>query len=779
VSERFDIMKAQKTNESGEAGKKLRDPRLKIFAWALLFSLWCGWVEFGQPLEDVIQSGRDYIRSHDASNDIVVVALDDKTANELDGLQFPRQIDAEAVDTLFKLGAKRVFFDRVYADPSTPAGDAKFVEILKRYRGRIFLGSMSRTHTSVSKYEEVTPRPEFLKSAAITSLNGKASPFGLSARFPYRSMFNGQHVPSMSAMLSGNVQNTDKLYRPDWSIRIDTIPTISFVDIVKKRITRNQVLGKDFVVGSTTQATGDSHRILSQGWFPGVYFHVAGAETLKAGTPILWEWIPAFLVGLILAIANLFARTKNQRDQTIMAAVIFLGVCPVYLDSRLITADVVPGALLFTIVAYRSMTLRRVQRSSETNIISGLSNLAALRQIGGKRSGTLVALKLRNYSEIAASFDQIVERAVITEIQRRVSVSVDDIEIFHGEGTLMWFTDIPVGEELAHHFEGLKAILGSAVRIGSRDIDISVSFGVDADPARSMPSRIGSATLCAEEAADSNAIWKLYDPDRRHEADWQLSLLSRLDHAVDNGELWVAYQSKLDLKSNRVIGAEALVRWSHPDRGAIGPDDFIAVAEKHNRIERLTAFVLDQAIHDAAMINAKGCDFSIAVNLSVQLLQMPNLLMSIDTVLKKYDFPPQKLTLEITETGRLDRNGSSIAMMRALSAHGIRVSIDDYGTGNATLDYLKILPSNEVKIDRQFIADVNRSDQDRILVASTIEMAHSLGRIVVAEGVETQEVLETLSALGCDIAQGYLIGRPVEFSSIVNTLAPVQRRVAM
>jgi len=463
---------------------------------------------------------------------------------------------------------------------------------------------------------------------------------------------------------------------------------------------------------------------------------------------------------------------------TASAAVVLLGIFPIYLDEKLVTVDIVPGGLLFAIIAYRATTLRRVLRSSQTNVVSGLPNLAALRYAGKTRPQTLIALKMRNYSEIAASFNQLIERAVIDEIRRRVVLSGDDGEMFHSEDTLLWFSDLPMGEDLAHHLEGLKAILSTALPIDGREIDISVSFGVDADHQRPMTSRIGSAMLCAEEAARGNDIWKFYDPERLHEAAWQLSLLSRLDQAVDTGEVWVAFQPKLDVKSDRIVGAEALVRWSHPERGLIGPDDFISVAEKHNRIEKLTGFVLDQAVAAAAQINEQGTDFVISANLSVQLLQKPDLLNFVDRILKKYNFPASKLILEITETGKLDRNGSGIAMMRSLVEHGIKVSIDDYGTGNATLDYLKILPSHEVKIDKQFVADIDTNHDDLILVGSTIRMVHSLGRKVVAEGVETQSILRALSRLGCDMVQGYLIGKPMKLPDLIDQIFSQDRRAA-
>ncbi len=753
-----------------------RDPRIKIFAWAFFLSLICGVIELGQPLDDVIQAVRDEVRQRPASQDIVVVGVDDRTAAELGGLTFPRSIDAQVVDKLFAMGAKRIFYDRAYADATTAAEDAVFVSALKRHKGRIFLGAMRPKDASTGEYFEIAPRPEFRKVANVTSLSGKTSPFGLTAKLPYNSVMAGKQIPSMSTTLSGRTNKSTEYYRPDWAIRIDTIPTVSMIDIVRNKVFSYQIKGKDVIVGPTSYSANDFHRILLQGWRPGVYFHAVGAETLKAGTPQYWGWLPAFVLTCVLAVLHLLSRSRRAIFGTIGVAFGLIVLVPLYFDARLISVDVVPSALCFLIIAYRYMTLRRVMKSSHTNLTSGLPNLVALREAEAAGLGTLIALKLRNFAEIAASFDQNVDFAVIDEIKRRINVNGETADVYHSEDTLLWFTDMPMEHELAHHLEGLKAILSVPILINNRAVDVSIAFGVDADFDRPISSRVGSAMLCSEEAARGNDIWKFYDPQRRHEAAWQLSLLSRLDQAIDTGEVWVAYQSKLCLKTGLIKGAEALVRWDHPQRGRIDPMEFISVAETHNRIEKLTRFVLDQAVFAAAQIIATGRDFSIAVNLSVQLLQKPDLLDMVDTVLRKYAVAPSQLTLEVTETGNLDRHGPSIAMMENLVAHGIHVSIDDYGTGNATLDYLKILPSDEVKIDRQFIANIENNPKDRILVKSTIDMVHTLGRKVVAEGVETQSVLDALTALGCDTAQGYLIGIPVPYQDFAETLSKASQR---
>jgi EAL domain-containing protein (putative c-di-GMP-specific phosphodiesterase class I) len=170
--------------------------------------------------------------------------------------------------------------------------------------------------------------------------------------------------------------------------------------------------------------------------------------------------------------------------------------------------------------------------------------------------------------------------------------------------------------------------------------------------------------------------------------------------------------------------------------------------------------------------------FSMAVNLSAQLLEAPILLGMVTSALKKHNFPAQNLVLEVTETANLARSSAALQVMRDFRALGIHLSVDDYGTGNATMDYLKLLPSDEVKIDKSFVANIDTNRDDRLMVESTINLVHSLGRRVVAEGVESQAVYEHLRALGCDMIQGYLISRPVTLGELIAQLPQASQRVA-
>jgi EAL domain-containing protein (putative c-di-GMP-specific phosphodiesterase class I) len=321
-----------------------------------------------------------------------------------------------------------------------------------------------------------------------------------------------------------------------------------------------------------------------------------------------------------------------------------------------------------------------------------------------------------------------------------------------------------------NHIDALYSLFRNPVRVSGLTIDLAIAFGVEIGSGRSVGNRLGSALVAAEEAGHAGLKWKFHDPDSLQDASWKLSILSQLDSAIDKGEVWVAYQPKLDLATRQIIGAEALARWTHPEKGPIAATEFVAAAEQHDRIGKLTDFVLDKAVAAGASIARQGREFNIAVNLSARLLADRNFTLRLSALLARHGLDARHLTLELTETAAIIGSGEAVDMLARLRELGVNIAIDDYGTGLSTLDYLKKVPAGEIKIDQSFVKSMCDNRSDRLMVQSTIALAHSLGRKVVAEGVEEREVLEALTEMGCDIAQGYVIGRPMSLESLVKRL---------
>jgi EAL domain-containing protein (putative c-di-GMP-specific phosphodiesterase class I) len=426
------------------------------------------------------------------------------------------------------------------------------------------------------------------------------------------------------------------------------------------------------------------------------------------------------------------------------------------------------------IIVSAVLSWRRWRQRGLVNTVSGLPNLSALRANQAGRDQSLIAARILNYAEISAALPPDQERQLVDQIVSRLRVGAPERTLYEGDGGIFaWFEDSaqPVG----NHVEALYALFRNPARVDGLPIDLPISFGVEIGSGRSLTNRLASALVAAEEAAHDGLKWKYYDPEALEDASWKLSMLSQLDSAVDKGEIWVAYQPKLDLKTRQIVGAEALARWTHPEKGPIAATEFIAAAEQNDRIGKLTDFVLEQAVSSAAMVNRKQSGFGIAVNLSARLLGDKGFVLRLRAMLARNGLPAHLLTLELTETAALAGTDSGFDMLVALRDLGVNISIDDYGTGLSTLDYLKKIPAGEIKIDQSFVKGMLDNRSDLVMVQSTIALAHSLERKVVAEGVEHQGVLDALIDMNCDVAQGYVIGRPMSLESLTKRLSSSRR----
>ena len=253
----------------------------------------------------------------------------------------------------------------------------------------------------------------------------------------------------------------------------------------------------------------------------------------------------------------------------------------------------------------------------------------------------------------------------------------------------------------------------------------------------------------------------LYSAKEDHYSPDRLALVGELRRAIANGELVVHYQPRIELASGEVRTVEALVRWDHPERGLLSPGEFLPLAEHTGLIRPLTRYVVDAALADCAHWVAEGLRPGVSVNLSSRDLLDADLPAEVESFLAKHRVDPTLLEVEITENTILTDPERARMVLERLRSLGVRLSIDDFGTGFSSLGQLRRLPVDVLKIDKSFVFNMDNDENDDVIVRSTIELGHNLGLRVVAEGVETQETWHRLTQLGCDTAQGYFISRPL------------------
>lgn len=339
-----------------------------------------------------------------------------------------------------------------------------------------------------------------------------------------------------------------------------------------------------------------------------------------------------------------------------------------------------------------------------------------------------------------------------------------------------------IAKRMLSELEAPFTLEGLSVAIeGSIGIAVAPEHGTDGH------TLVQRADVAMYLAKATKSGFEFYDAERDEYSPARLALVAELRDAIERKELTLHYQPKVDARSGAVVGAEALVRWNHPRRGMLPPDEFIPLAEQTGLAAPLTMLVLDDAVRAVRVWRDEGHDITVSVNLPTRMLLDLGFPNRVADALARHGVPAHALTLEVTESSVLEDPGRSAGTLAALEALGAHVSIDDFGTGYSSLAHLRQLPASELKIDKSFVQRMLVDDSDDVIVRCTIDLGRNLGRTVVAEGVETIEAWERLASLGCDVLQGYFISRPIPSNQFLAWLdayvppvamAPVARLVA-
>jgi diguanylate cyclase (GGDEF)-like protein len=313
----------------------------------------------------------------------------------------------------------------------------------------------------------------------------------------------------------------------------------------------------------------------------------------------------------------------------------------------------------------------------------------------------------------------------------------------------------------------ITAAFEAPLQLDDQRVDLSAGLGIAVwpDHAQDADSLLSRAEVAMYAAKRQTAGARLYEPALDSNSGQTLSLLSELRRAVDNQELRLFVQPKVDVASGELVGAEALVRWQHPTRGLVPPMEFIPFAEQTGYVRQLTLWVFEEAARQQAALVALGVR-RVSVNLSTRDLMDLELPDKLEAILLRQGARAEGFCLEITESAIMDDPQRAEATLNRLYHRGYKLSIDDFGTGYSSLAYLRRLPVQELKIDKSFVMAMEREEGDAKIVRSTIDLAHNLGLSVVAEGVENAAILAQLGTLGCDEAQGYFLSKPVPLAQL-------------
>lgn len=427
---------------------------------------------------------------------------------------------------------------------------------------------------------------------------------------------------------------------------------------------------------------------------------------------------------------------------------------------------------------------RRIFHQAHHDSLSGLPNrelvVGLLRDaIDSNKTMAVVSLGLDRFNGIVSSLGHRAGDEIIKLAAAALRSRLRDGELLGHLSAHEFVVGLP-GRDAREAVEWIELqadALRAGVKASNANISLQISGGVACYPEHSQDAaelcrRASSARSEALTRHETASVYRLGQDDRSLQ---QIRIVGDFPRALRDGELRLYFQPKLDLATGEVYGAEALVRWQHPELGLLFPDSFISAVEQAGSIAHLTRWVLKEAVARCAQWRNQGVMLSIAVNISVDDLTDEYLPYFLLEIVQKHQLAPHSLTLEVTESAIMHNVQKSLAVVNCIHELGFRLAIDDFGTGHSALSQLKRLPVDELKIDKSFVTRNDDAKDDAILRA-TIDLAHQLGLTVVAEGVEDDEAIARLAALGCEHAQGYGIGKPIPHEQFLAWLA--QRRSA-
>ncbi|MES2338792.1 MAG: EAL domain-containing protein [Pseudomonadota bacterium] len=733
----------------------------------------------GGPLERAVDPLRFAANRHDASGKVAIVEMDAQSAETIGQWPWPRRNYARVVDALREAGASSIVFDVDLSAASTPQDDQLLAQSLARSDGLVALPTFGqRASSTESRSIDALPLAMLRNHVSLASVSVAPDQDGLVREMPFATMTEGTPRPSLSAFIAAQAGRADSTFPIDFSINPESIPRASFVAVRDGRFDPALVRGRNVLIGATAIEMGDRYATPARGILPGVVIQALAAETLIAGVPVT-GW-PMAVVLLALAFATVLVACRSIGAMLGAAVITFVLFCTGVLVAQHGYAVHYPLAVGIAMLANstamcvaRDVLLRfRTQRLVDD--ATGLPNRRAFVAGLVPPKATVALYQINNLDRISAVLGGEHVDQVVARVADRLKLSSADGQVYRVRGQHLAFY-LDRDHQPEDSMAGLRSMLLQPVEVAGRKVDVSGTIGL-ADDGAGIEA-LTDAALAAEEASQNGVFW------RRRTAnidtiERSITLMGELDLALEARELLVFYQPKLSLAHDKVTSVEALVRWPHPERGFISPDEFIGLAEQTDRIEGLTLYVLDKLLADVSHWRSRGHNIRAAINISARLIASAAFNAAVERRLTDCPIPVEALIFEVTESATLSDPAAAIAALTHYRDLGVSVSLDDYGTGQSTLTYLRQLPIDELKIDKSFIQNIHRRDDDRVLVASTIELAHKLGVKVVAEGVEDAECIALLRELRCDFAQGYYISRPIPAADLLQFIDQRQKNVA-
>lgn len=708
-------------------------------------------------------------RTEEVSDDFVVVSTDESAPLTVRSIASSTQRQADLLRQVELAKPARIYVDFPQTLGEDAAGDKAFREALSAAGRHAVLVHRAEMVSYGVHSIPTAGDADFLRDFPMAS-----STWNVNAMVYAMSAGAAVDIPKIGELPSIAARERDlrgvAIIVPDFAINPDWIPIVNGTDLLEKNVAANALAGKTVFLTRTSRNADSAYGYYGHGRRPSALLDIAAIR----GHPSEWTVGQAALPLLVLVVLMIMLgrhyvrrRWKPFHYGSLVTGVLVL---PALLQSRGILLEPDLGlAVLAIYVPLRAADKWR-ERVALTSSESGLPTIEALLGEATLKTSDVIAAAISQHEQILATLPRDLHGEFARQIARRLSLGANDSVIYDNDnGHFAWLERSQSLEELVEHLEGLKALFSSPLIIDGHVLDTNIHFGIDRNWDNQPTTRVQSALASASEALTKSKLYEEFGLQRLEKSSWELSMHARIDEGLRSGAIWLALQPQWDVVQRRIVAAEALIRWNDPERGYIPPDEFILQAERSGRIEELTYWTFARAMDMANQLS--GFDaIRIGVNLSARMADHPALVDRIAQLAAERSCEPGRIAIEVTETFSMNNREQARRNIARLRELGFRLSIDDFGTGQASLSYLAEIPCDELKIDRRFVDGMAKDGRLYAIVDHVVKLAHSLGQAAVAEGVEDEETMRALARTGCDVAQGYHLARPMAFDEFVALL---------
>ena len=732
-----------------------------VIAGAVAFVL--VFLDFLAPLDRMIWLIESRLGTHEVSGEFVFVEADKNIADPT----YPeRRLElADSLIALNESAVDRILIDMVFDEASTLEADERLASAIAALGDKAIL--TKRLQRGLGEPEETIDEIAGATAVAVDQTWVDFTNLVWDTRFAVE--IDGQEFPTVPTVLA----NRDTVHQ-DWFVidynydpsSIDTIP----ISRIRQSDTRlfDRLADKTIIIGHSEKVPLNAIDIPGYREVPTSIVRILAAETLlRGGNQAISSYMVTLACALLLLIATFPNFARAHRRAIYLGTVASLAAYLIYCSQTGAPPQLAHAlGFLATYCLLRFLSNRKAKQLIFDAGL-GLPTFVALERdlnkIANVQRTSVVVAKLHRFDEITSALSDEAIFEYVQQIASRFRIAEQDLQVYTKGGKyLAWLTETSDRDMLESHLRGLRAVFAHPLVVKEIPVDVGITFAVDMTAEDNAARKIASANSTLEKTTEAHEPVLFAELASEGDRWWSISLQAKIDEALEQGHIYVVFQPKLNVRLGTVVGAEALVRWKDPERGNIAPNYFIEQCENAGRMDHLTRHVLRESLLAAQDFARTNAQFTVSVNISATMLRDYRVAEMVEEIVEKTGFNPRNLVLEITETSRIADYDSAYDVMTRQRLHGIKLSIDDFGVGSASMETLLRLPFDELKIDRAFIARMHNDQKARAISQMMIAFGKQTRITVVAEGVEDEEIMKLLRDLGCEIVQGYHISKPLE-----------------